>query len=106
MLKSDGNGGVVISKGLLSMIALMITILGAFASVVAYNVGINSDISRVKDNFMAYTNGHSITHDKIDNNMKEITGCVSDMKSSIVRIDTNIESIQGDIEDIKNGRYK
>lgn len=47
-MKSNGNGTIVISKGILALITFLFMIVGSVASVVAMHITVKSDVDHIK----------------------------------------------------------
>jgi len=48
VIKSDGNGGLVIPKWFIALVSIILIIGSSFATVVAYSVGIQKDVEYLK----------------------------------------------------------
>lgn len=88
--QSDGNGGVVIHKGLLAVLTFVLVLLTTFASVVAYSAGVKADVQY-----------NAVGVEECRDRIGKIISRVDETEQSISSVDTDIENIKEDLREIK-----
>ena len=66
-VRSDGNGGINISKSMMAFLGLLITLLIVVSSAVAYSVGVRTDVNNLQEDVMDIINDvDDLQDDSID----------------------------------------
>ena len=89
-MRDNGNGEIIINKRVIALITVLVILATTFASVVAFSVGVKSDVS--------------YNAEKISNNEQLIDDVDKETKTntiSVGKIETDINNIKEDISEIK-----
>ena len=89
-MKSDGNGGIIINKGVMALITLIIILATTFASVVAFSAGVRSEVQHNTQRIDINIEGISDVEQEAEAN-----------KESMGKVETNINNMKEDISEIK-----
>ena len=101
--KSDGNGGMIISKSTMALISLIILFLSTFTTIVAYSVGVKAQVQNNKQNILN-------NHQKIQYNTETLNTC--SQNTAVIRTDVQnmkeeMHEMRADIKElIKSGGTK
>lgn len=93
-MKSDGNGGIIIHKGLFALITFVVAMLTTFASIVAFSTALRSDVNHNNQQIQELTLIMSKYGERIQENNLNIV----EMKSDIRNIQQNVEIIREDVQ--------
>lgn len=95
-VKSDGNGGITMSKGLIALVTLLLIVSTTFASVVAFSVGVRGDVDINREKVSECQQGIDGLHGRVGENEKDIRETqtqITDMKDDLAEIKSDIKQL-------------
>ena len=95
-MKSDGNGGVNISKTAIALIVCLLILATTFASVVAFSIGVRGDVDVNSENIEDQAEDLEGLHNQVGTNqldIKEVTTEIKDMRQDLQEIKTDIKTL-------------
>ena len=101
-MKSDGNGGVIIGKGVLALIMVVIALLSIVGTVMAYTVTIRADVDNLQDYFAESGPRHIETINDINDHIAKNQDTIILNQERILSMKEDINEIKLDVKEIVN----
>ena len=98
IMKSDGNGGYVIQKGVFALITVIIVLLSCVVTVVAYGVTIKSDVNFLKEEYASAGPRHTQAIDEIETRINGCEKANAETRVLITEMYDDIKEIKIDIK--------
>jgi len=99
-MKSDGNGGYVINKGVFTLIMTVIALLSCVGTVIAYTVTIKSDVDYLKTEYAEAGPEHTQVIDVLKDNIEQNQKTIIQNQERILAMQDDISEIKSDVKEI------
>jgi len=100
LMKSDGNGGYVIHKGVFTLIMTVIALLSCVGTVIAYTVTIRSDVNYLKTEYAMAGPRNIEIIDGLKDNIEQNQKTIIQNQERIIAMQDDLKEIKSDVKEI------